>query len=79
MICLQQNPTTGAYEPVSPQPADITGCGMVLPSYSDISSPVWNLSAADGALISGAIVGVWGLAWTGKALYRTVFGMVSND
>lgn len=79
MICVQQDTTTGAYVPMNPQPTDLTTCAAVLPSYGDLPSSVWNLSATDGATISAAILGVWFVAWAGKALYKTAFLMGGNE
>lgn len=40
--------------------------------YQAANPSPWNLSVEDGYLVSGAIVGVWVVAWTFRALYLTL-------
>lgn len=40
--------------------------------YSSLSSNPFHLSLSEGGLISGAIAGVWALAWCFKAIARTI-------
>jgi hypothetical protein len=49
--------------------------------YAAFSSNPFNLSYSDGALVSSAIVAVWGAAWVFKALILTLNsdGEARND
>lgn len=40
--------------------------------YGALSSNPFNLSMVDGALVSAAVVGVWGIGWAFRALTRTL-------
>lgn len=63
-ICL---PSAGgpAYEF---DPASQTCAGLVALSHADVPPNPFLLSIEDGLLVSGAIWGVWLLAWTLKAI-----------
>lgn len=40
--------------------------------YAAVSANPFNLSPEDGALISGAVIGVWCIAWACRALQRVL-------
>lgn len=48
--------------------AALTAAVTGLASKVESSSNAWQLSAADGALVAGAVAGVWMLAWAWRAL-----------
>lgn len=54
---------------------------MTPAEYAAMSSSPFNLSFEDAALVSGAVVAVWGAAWVFKALILTLKddGEARND
>jgi hypothetical protein len=40
--------------------------------YAALSQNPFNLSPEDGALVAGAVIGVWCIAWACRALYRAL-------
>lgn len=63
--------------------AEVCTAAVVLTpaEYVAISTNPFNLSFEDGALVSGAVVAVWGAAWVFKALILTLKddGAAPND
>lgn len=69
--CVQVNGTTGALEPSTASPC--TSFVMLTPDeYSSLVASPLNLSAEDGATLSVAILGVWAVAWSFKALVKAL-------
>lgn len=62
MLCLSQIDST-TYQVASPQPETYTACTAILASPTDFSSQIFNISAAEGAQLSGAIVACWAGAY----------------
>jgi len=63
--CVQVD-ANGFVVDVVPQPADVSTCALVLATPNEIISPLRELaelSAADAALISTAVVGIWLVGW----------------
>lgn len=71
MICVEALPD-GSLSVVDPQPADTSGCGMVLVSGLEAASSPWALTPEQGSDIGGAILAVWGLAFVFRLLARTL-------
>lgn len=63
MQCLVAEPLS-----VTPMSPGAACAGVVLVEASDVPPNPFYLSVEDGALISGAIAGVWLLAWSLKAI-----------
>lgn len=70
MICVQQNATTGALEPVVPQPADLSTCTLVVQSASEVVASPFALDEAAANDLAAAIAGVWTLAFCLRLLRR---------
>lgn len=54
--------TSGFVVDVVPQPADFTTCTLLLVSPGEITPSPFALDLGGAAAISGAIIGLWGLA-----------------
>lgn len=55
-----------------PQPADVTTCGSVLASATEIGQSPFALTTEQGAQIGGAILVVWAVAWVARVLIRAL-------
>lgn len=54
-------------------PSDITTCSHVLVSgaeFASMQASPWNLTESQGALVGGAILGVWAVGWAFRSLIR---------
>lgn len=71
MQCLGVN-ASFQLEVLSPQPSDLSSCQMVVGSYSEINSDVMQLTPEQGALVAGAILTLWAIAWVFRMLARTL-------
>jgi len=78
MICLEQNTTTGALQPIYPQPADFTTCTLVAGSYSELSVDVWQITPAQGAEIGMEIMLVWAIAFGFRMVARVISDSTSE-
>jgi hypothetical protein len=54
---------TQGFAIVTPQPLTYTNCLEVIASPTDFSSSAFNITAAEGAQLSAAIVAVWAIAF----------------
>lgn len=74
MICIETIVIDGRQHVVvaSPQPADVTTCGQVLASATEIGQSPFALTTEQGAQIGGAILLVWALAWVVRMLVRAL-------
>jgi hypothetical protein len=82
VICLEQNPSTGALQVIDPQPSDITSCTLVVGNYSESGagvSELFQLSPAQGAEIGGAIMLVWALVWGIRMVVRSLNVSEGNE
>ena len=70
MICLQQNGTSGALEPVVPQPSDFSTCTFVVQAGSEVVASPFALDAQAAADLGGAIAAVWAFAFCLRLLRR---------
>lgn len=79
MICATYD-VSGQVTVVSPPPADLGTCALLIPTGSEGASNPFALSAADGLAIASAIVLVWGAGFCVRALVRVLFlGDASNE
>lgn len=71
----------GGTDVLTPSSADpCTGLIVLTPAeYGVFSTNPLMLSAADGAVISGAVAGVWIAAWCMRALYSVLRGSDGID
>lgn len=57
---------------MNPQPADISTCALVAGTQAETVTPLLNMTEADGALVAGAILLLWAVAWVFRSLIRTL-------
>lgn len=72
MICVEQD-GAGNLVVSNPQPADVSACGMVVPSGSAVIGNPFALTADAGAAIAVAIITVWAVAFGCRAAIQTLF------
>lgn len=75
MICITQYTTAGKtyLVVVSPQPTDLTTCSLVAGSYQEtFALPIFNITEAQGAEISGAILLVWAIAFGFRMVVKSL-------
>jgi hypothetical protein len=57
---------------VSPPPADLSTCALLIPTANDSMNSPFSLSMADGLAIAGAIVAVWAVGFAFRAIARSL-------
>lgn len=57
---------------VTPPPADMSTCALLIPTVGDSLNNPFILSAADGYTIALAVVSAWAVGFASRALIRTV-------
>ena len=57
---------------VTPPPADMSTCALLIPTVADSINDPFHLSAADGYAIAIAIVTVWCTGFAARALIRAL-------
>ncbi len=57
---------------VTPPPADMSTCALLIPTVGDSVNDPFHLDAADGLAIASAIVLVWGTGFAARALIRVL-------
>ena len=77
MICATYD-ASGVVSIVTPPPADVTGCALLIPTAADQANNPFALSGADGVAVAAAIVGVWCVGFAGRALIRALLLGDSN-
>jgi hypothetical protein len=70
MQCLTDTGT--GFVLTNPQPVEYTACTYILVNPTEISSEIFNLTAAQGGLIGGAIVLVWAVAFAYRAAIQAL-------
>ncbi|MBU0601497.1 MAG: hypothetical protein KKD25_03730 [Gammaproteobacteria bacterium] len=78
MICVEQN-GEGVLVATNPQPADVSACGMVVPSGQAVVGNPFALSVEDGAAVSAAIIGVWAVAYVFRIVIQSVKGSTHEE
>jgi hypothetical protein len=63
---------------LNPSVTDVSTCQYVVQSGSDVAGSLLTMSAQTGGLYAAAMVSVWLIAWSFKALYKTL-GVNSNE
>lgn len=66
-LCVQVE-ASGAVSVVNPQPADLSTCAYLVQTSAEYLNNPLALSAADGASIGSAILLVWAVAYTIRAV-----------
>lgn len=69
MLCVQQNPD-GSLSVVSPQPADVSACGLVVQSGVEVGNNPFALSIEDAQLVGGHVFAVWAVAFGFRAVRK---------
>lgn len=65
---------------VTPPPADMSTCALLLPTVADNANNPFYLSAADGTTIAFAVVAAWMVGMAGRLLIRSLStGENSNE
>jgi hypothetical protein len=57
---------------VTPPPADVTTCALLIPTAEDSMNSPFSLTPADGLAIATAIVSVWAVGFATRALIRVL-------
>ena len=57
---------------VTPPPADMSTCALLIPTVGDSVNDPFHLSAADGSAIAVAIVSMWCLGLATRLLIRVL-------
>ena len=70
-LCATYN-STGQVSIVTPPPADMSTCALLIPTTEDNVNNPFILSAAEGYAIALAVVSVWALGFASKALISVV-------
>lgn len=70
MQCLTDTGT--GYVLTNPQPVEYTACTHILVNPTEISSDIFNITAAQGGEIGGAIVLVWAVAFAYRAAIQAL-------
>lgn len=68
-LCATYN-ESGQVLIVTPPPADMSTCALLIPTVGDSVNDPFHLSASDGTAIAAAIVLVWCAGFAGRALIR---------
>ena len=69
-LCATYN-AAGQVLIVSPPPADMTTCALLIPTSADPVNP-FALSAEGGAQVAFAILGAWAVGFAARVLIRTL-------
>lgn len=59
---------------VTPPPADLSSCALLIPNAGDSLNSPFTLSVADGVTIGSAIVFVWGVGYASRSVIRALRG-----
>lgn len=57
---------------VTPPPADMSTCALLIPTVGDSINDPFHLSSADGAAIAFAVVAAWATGFGFRALIRAL-------
>lgn len=71
MLCATYNGSNQVLI-VTPPPADMSTCALLIPTASDSTNNPFILSAADGSAIAAAIAALWFTAYVVRLLIKTV-------
>jgi len=71
MRCVQID-TGGNVVDVSPQPADVSACTLVLVSPAEIPSTIFAMSVDDALFVSWGIAAMWIAAFVIRSLVRSL-------
>jgi hypothetical protein len=64
--------SNGIVSVVTPPPADVSTCALLIPTTGDSVNNPFMLSAADGALIASAVISAWAVGFACRALIRSL-------
>ena len=63
---------SGQVSIVTPPPADLSTCALLIPTEADSTNNPFVFSAADGSAIAFAVVAAWAVGFAGRALIRAL-------
>jgi hypothetical protein len=69
-----QNPDGSLYLTPAPEVQDLSTCQYVLQSGAEVANSLFSLTAADGAELSFAIIGVWLAAFVVRSIIEVIKG-----
>lgn len=72
MYCVQTNSTTAALELVSPTPADLSTCQLVIGTYSELSPSLFRIDEQGGADIAVAVLLLFAVAFVFRMLAKAI-------
>lgn len=78
MICVEIG-VDGAVYAVTPQPADVSACGMVIVSADSVMNTPWALTPEQGSQIGASILLVWAVALTFRLIGRALSTVDSEE
>lgn len=78
MICVEIG-VDGAVYAVSPQPAEVSSCGMVIVSADSVLNTPWALTPEQGSQIGAAVLLVWAVAYTFRLIGRALSTVDSEE
>lgn len=70
-LCATYN-VSGVVSIVSPPPADMSTCALLIPTVGDSVNDPFHLSASDGSAIAIAIAALWFTAYVVRLLIKTI-------
>lgn len=71
MICANYN-ASGQVTVVTPPPADLSTCALLIQTPGDSLNNPFMLSASDGYAIATAVVSVWCVGFAFRAIIRSL-------
>lgn len=71
MICATYN-ASGQVIVVTPPPADLSTCALLIPTPADGMNNPFILSASDGYAIAIAVVSIWAIGFAFRVLSRSL-------
>lgn len=78
MICVEIG-VDGAVYAVTPQPADVSACGMVIVSADSVMNTPWALTPEQGSQIGASILLVWAVAFSFRMIVRALSTVDSEE
>lgn len=71
MLCATYNGSNQVLI-VTPPPADMSTCALIIPTYAETLNSPFSLSASDGSAIAAGIAALWFTAYVVRLFIKTV-------
>lgn len=71
MFCVQLD-ANNFVQVITPQPADISTCAMVIAAPGEIGASPFSLSSDDAVTVAYAVIACWGVGFAFRALIKTL-------